>query len=46
MAIYISELYFIVITEKIIAEGLVRLFRNNVWKLHRLPESVLSDRGP
>ena len=28
------------------AKGLVRLFRNNVWKLHRLPESVMSDRGP
>ena len=28
------------------AKGLVRLFRDNVWKLHRLPESVMSDRGP
>ena len=27
-------------------EGLVRLFRDNVWKLHSLPESVVSDRGP
>jgi len=27
-------------------EGLTRLFRNNVWKLHRLLESVVSDRGP
>ncbi len=25
-------------------EKLVRLFRDNVWKLHRLPESVVSDR--
>ena len=33
-------------TEKITVEGLVRLFRNNIWKLHRLPESVISDRGP
>ena len=33
-------------TEKISAEGLVRLFRNNIWKLHRLPESVVLDRGP
>ena len=24
----------------------MRLFRDNVWKLHRLPESVISDRGP
>ena len=27
-------------------EGLTRLFRNNVWKLHGLLESVVSDRGP
>ena len=28
------------------AEELARLFRDNVWKLHRLPESVISDKGP
>jgi len=28
------------------AEGLVRLFRNNVWQLHGLPESIILDRGP
>ena len=33
--------YFIVMTEKIIAEGLVRLFRNNVWKLHKLLENIM-----
>jgi len=22
------------------------LFRDNVWKLHSLPESIISDRGP
>jgi len=27
------------------AEGLARLFRDNVWRLHGLPESVVSDRG-
>ena len=27
-------------------ERLARLFRNNVWKLHGLLESVVSDRGP
>jgi len=38
--------YFIPTMEKTSAEGLVRLFRDNMWKLHRLPESIISDRGP
>ena len=38
--------YFVAITEKTMAERLARLFRDNVWKLHGLPESVISDRGP
>ena len=38
--------HFIPITEKTLAEGLTRLFRDNVWKLYRLPESIISDRGP
>ena len=31
---------------KTMVEGLARLFRDNVWKLHELLESVISDRGP
>ncbi len=27
-------------------EGLVRLFRDNIWKLHGLPESIILDRRP
>jgi len=38
--------HFIPTTEKTLAEGLARLFRDNVWKLHSLPESIISDRGP
>jgi len=37
--------HFIVTTEKTSAEGLAKLFRDHVWKLHRLPESIISDRG-
>jgi len=37
--------YFVATTEEMTAEGLARLFRDNVWKLHGLPESVVSDRG-
>ena len=37
--------HFVVIMEETIVEGLARLFRNNIWRLHSLPESVVSDRG-
>ena len=38
--------HFVATIEGTSAEGLARLFRDNVWKLHRLPESIVSDRGP
>ena len=38
--------HFVVTMEETLAEGLARLFRDNVWKLHRLPESMISDWGP
>ena len=38
--------YFIPTTERTSAEGLARLFRDNMQKLHGLPESIISDRGP
>jgi len=37
--------HFVTTTEGTLAEGLARLFRDNMWKLHRLPESIVSDRG-
>jgi len=37
--------YFVPTTEKTLVEGVARLFWNNVWKLHRLPESIITDRG-
>ena len=43
--------HFVATTEETSAEGLAQLFmtqlfRDNVWKPHRLPESVVLDRGP
>jgi len=38
--------HFVVTTEGTSVEGLIMLFRDNVWKLHGLLESVVSDRGP
>ena len=38
--------HFIATTEGMTAERLARLFRDNVWKLHGLLESVVSDRRP
>ena len=38
-------MHFVATTEGTSAEGLARLFWDNIWKLHGLPESVVSDRG-
>ena len=38
--------HFVATTEETSAEELARLFQDNVWKLHGLPESVVSDKGP
>jgi len=37
--------YFVATVEGTSAEELARFFRNNMWKLHRLPESIISDKG-
>ena len=37
--------HFVATTEGTLTEGLARLFRDNIWKLHGLPESVVLDRG-
>jgi len=42
----IKMVYFIPTTEKTLVEELAKLFRDNVWKLHGLPESIISDQGP
>jgi len=36
--------YFMATTEETSVEGLARLFRDNMWKLHGLLESIVSDR--
>ena len=38
--------HFILTTEKTSAEELAQLFRDSIWKLHGLPDSIISDRGP
>jgi len=38
--------HFVATIEEILVEGSARLFRNNIWKLHGLLESVVSDKGP
>ena len=37
--------HFVATTEKTTAKGLANLFRDNMWKLHGLLESMISDRG-
>jgi len=37
--------HFVVTMEGTSAEGLAQLFRDNVWKLYGLPESIVLDKG-
>jgi len=43
---FTKMVHFVPITEKTTAEELARLSRDNVWRLHGLSESIISDRGP
>ena len=38
--------HFVATIEGILVEDLARLFRDNMWRLHRLPKSVVLDRSP
>ena len=37
--------HFMSTMEKTLVEGVARLFQNNVWKLHGLLKSIITDRG-
>jgi len=37
--------HFVLTTEKTLAKRLAKLFRDHIWKLHGLPESIISNRG-
>ena len=41
-----KQVYIIPTTMETSTRGLAALFRDHVWKLHGLPETALSDRGP
>ena len=41
---FLKMSHFIVTTEKITAKELTKLFRNNMWKLHKLLENMISDK--
>ena len=38
--------HFVPTIERTSTEGLAQLFRDNMWKLHRLPDNIISVRGP
>jgi len=38
--------HFVPTIKRTSIERLAQLFRDNVWKLHGLPDSIISDRGP
>ena len=32
-------------TTNISSEGIARIYRDNIWKLHKVPKKILSDQG-
>jgi len=34
------------ITTNISLEGIAKIYRDDIWKLHGVPRKILSDRGP
>ena len=41
-----KQAHFIATTSDITSLGVTQLFQDSIWKLHGLPEEVISDRGP
>ena len=37
--------HFVPTMEKTLVERMARLFWDNIWKLHSLPESIIIDKG-
>jgi len=33
-------------TMNILVEGIAKIYRDEIWKLHGVPRKILSDRGP
>src|SRR5467141_5050150 len=40
-----KQAHVIPTTSDVTAAGVARLFRDHIWKLHGLPEEVISDQG-
>jgi len=43
---FTKQVHIIPTTKETNSLGLARLYRDHVWKLHGLPNTVISDRGP
>jgi transposase InsO family protein len=43
---YTKQVHIIPTTTETSSLGLARLYRDHIWKLHGLPNTVISDRGP
>ncbi len=33
-------------TTVILSEEIAKIYKNNIWKIHRIPKKILSNRGP
>src|SRR5882757_2986667 len=41
-----KQMHVVPTTMETSALGLAKLYRDNVWRYHGLPDSIISDRGP
>ena len=43
---FTQMIYLKATTTNISSEGIAKIYRDNIWKLHEIPRKFLSDKGP
>ena len=43
---FIKMIRLKITTTVILSEEIAKIYKNNIWKIHRIPKKILSNRGP